>query len=356
MVVGETGLGKTTFMNTLFNTDLVESIIPETPQSTKTVVISPKTYELVEDGVSLNLCVIDTPGFGDRLNRSTDLEPIIEYIDEQFQAYYDAERSAEFRRAIPDTRVHALLYFIPPTGHTLKELDILALQTLSAKVNVIPVIAKADTLTPEEKVSFKRSILGGLDAHNIKIYPSAYPDDREMIVELEKHIPFTVIGSDNFVNAAGKKVRGRSYRWGVVEVENVKHCDFIYLRELIMTSCLHELIDITHSHHYHNYRAGLLRRGGRPESILACDEQYEVRIENTKATLSEEMLRKEEEMRQTFVQKVREKEQSLRQREEQLNQRRQQLMAELEEQRRLIEAEEREMNDMLNANRSTRRK
>jgi hypothetical protein len=45
------------------------------------------------------------------------LNPIVEYIDNQFEAYHTAERSSEFRRAIPDTRIHALLYFIPPTGH-----------------------------------------------------------------------------------------------------------------------------------------------------------------------------------------------------------------------------------------------
>lgn len=47
----------------------------------------------------------------------TSLNPIVEYIDNQFEAYHTAERSSEFRRAIPDTRIHALLYFIPPTGH-----------------------------------------------------------------------------------------------------------------------------------------------------------------------------------------------------------------------------------------------
>lgn len=40
----------------------------------------------------------------------------------------------------------------------LKELDILTLKTLAAKVNVIPVIAKADTLTPTEKLRFKQLV------------------------------------------------------------------------------------------------------------------------------------------------------------------------------------------------------
>jgi septin family protein len=41
---------------------------------------------------------------------------------------------------------------------SLKELDIKALQDLSAKINVIPVIAKADTLTQEEKSAFKKTV------------------------------------------------------------------------------------------------------------------------------------------------------------------------------------------------------
>ncbi|PKY46109.1 Septin [Rhizophagus irregularis] len=353
MVVGESGLGKTTFMNTLFNTPLKEEILPKNPQATQTVEIVPVHYELVENGVTLNLTVVDTPGFGDQLNREHNLNPIVEYIDNQFEAYHTAERSSEFRRAIPDTRIHALLYFIPPTGHALKELDIKALQVLSTKVNVIPVIAKADTLTHEEKSAFKKTILRDIDSNNIRTFPTAYPDDRESVEELEKYIPFTVIGSDTFVEVEGKKVRGRLYRWGVVEVENEQHCDFIHLRELLMTHALHDLLETSHTVHYHNFRAQRLRSSGRPESILACDDSYEHRIERSKQNMAEDMIKKEEEMRQNFVLKVREKEASLREREEQLNQRRQQLMAELEEQRLALADEEREFQELYNASRST---
>ncbi|CAG8530824.1 7681_t:CDS:10 [Paraglomus brasilianum] len=354
MVVGESGLGKTTFMNTLFNTSLKEEIPAKNPQATKTVEIDPVHYELVEDGVTLNLTVVDTPGFGDQLNRENNLAPIVKYIDDQFEAYHAAERSPGFRRAIPDTRIHALLYFIAPTGHALKELDIKALQVLSAKVNVIPVIAKADTLTQDEMAAFKKTILRDIEANKIKIFPTAYPDDRESVEDLEKYIPFTVIGSDQFVDVDGKQVRGRIYRWGIVEVENENHCDFVHLRELLMTHALHDLLETSHTVHYHNYRAEKLRSNGRPESILACDESYEFRIERSKENMAEDMSKREEEMRQNFVLKVREKEASLREREEQLNQRRQQLMAELEEQRLVLAAEEREFQELYNQSRNAR--
>jgi hypothetical protein len=36
------------------------------------------------------------------------------------------------------------------------------------------------------------------------------------------------------VEVGGKKVRGRQYPWGVVEVENPEHCDFVKLRSAVV--------------------------------------------------------------------------------------------------------------------------
>jgi len=52
-----------------------------------------------------------------------------------------------------------------------------ALKTLSQKVNVIPIIAKADSLTAEEKVSFKHIIAQELEDYAIRTFPSSYPED-----------------------------------------------------------------------------------------------------------------------------------------------------------------------------------
>ena len=40
-------------------------------------------------------------------------------------------------------------------------------------------------------------------------------------------IPFAVIGSTNSYEVGGSMVRGRQYPWGVVEVDNEQHCDFV---------------------------------------------------------------------------------------------------------------------------------
>ncbi|KAF8979533.1 Septin 4 [Entomortierella lignicola] len=270
---------------------------------------------------------------------------MLEYIDQQYETYMSAERHPGFRTTIPDTRVHAVLYFLAPTGHGLKELDIKALKTLSQKVNVIPLIAKGDTMTPEEKIAFKNILLRDFEEYQIKTFPSSYPDHVDGAEELFKHIPFTVLGSDNFQVIGGKKVRARAYRWGVVEVENAEHSDFVYLRELLLVTCLHDLVESTHDVHYHGYRAKALRAKGRPTSLLECDETYDSHLENSKQA-KDNMERKEEEIRQKFIEKVHETEAALREREEQLMARKAEMVAELEQYKALLEAQQREVDEL----------
>ena len=185
-------------------------------------------------------------------------------------------------------------------------------------VNVVPVIAKADTLTIEERDSFKQRIKEDLHFHGINIYPTAYgAEDEEdaaanhkievstsvsvppffslsatlylnnpnIGTKLDKnndtriserchvptflsitlqffaldfcplfsllslslspslplplpprqqYIPFAVIGSDREVAVGGKKLLGRQTKWGFIEVENRKHCEFSQLRDMLI--------------------------------------------------------------------------------------------------------------------------
>src|SRR5215475_11486881 len=69
-----------------------------------------------------------------------------------------------------DLRVHACLYFIRPTGHTLQPLDIEVMKRLGSRVNLIPVIAKADTLSRSDLDKFKRRIRQVIDAQEINVF------------------------------------------------------------------------------------------------------------------------------------------------------------------------------------------
>ena len=51
---------------------------------------------------------------------------------------------------------------------------------------------------------------------------------------LQQYIPFAVIGSDREVAVGGKKLLGRQTKWGFIEVENRKHCEFSQLRDMLI--------------------------------------------------------------------------------------------------------------------------
>lgn len=70
MVVGESGLGKSTLINTLFNTTLYprKEVPPPHQERPKTVAIESISSDIEENGVRLRLNVVDTPGFGDYIN------------------------------------------------------------------------------------------------------------------------------------------------------------------------------------------------------------------------------------------------------------------------------------------------
>ncbi|KAJ7324943.1 hypothetical protein JRQ81_017963 [Phrynocephalus forsythii] len=269
MVVGESGLGKSTLINSLFLTDLYpERIIPGAAEKIeRTVQIEASTVEIEERGVKLRLTVVDTPGYGDAINCRDCFRTIISYIDEQFERYLHDESGLN-RRHIVDNRVHCCFYFISPFGHGLKPLDVEFMKAIHNKVNIVPVIAKADTLTLKERERLKKRILDEIEEHSIKIYhlPDAESDEDEDFKEqtrlLKTSIPFCVVGSNQLIEAKGRKVRGRLYPWGVVEVENPEHNDFLKLRTMLITH-MQDLQEVTQDLHYENFRSERLKKGGR---------------------------------------------------------------------------------------------
>ncbi|KAF0290891.1 Septin-4 [Amphibalanus amphitrite] len=261
MVVGETGLGKSTLINSLFLTDLYKDRQPTDPTEkiNKTTKIEKRTMEIEEKGVRLRLTVVDTPGFGDALNCEESYRVCEKYIDDQFNKYFQDESGLN-RRNIQDNRVHCCLYFIPPYGHGLRQLDIEFMRRLHKKVNLVPVIAKADVLTQKEKKRLKENMMKDIAANQIEIYefPECDPEEddefKRQDAELKASFPFAVIGSNTVLEVAGRRVRGRQYPWGVVEVENQQHCDFVKLRTMLISTHMHDLKDMTQEVQYENFR------------------------------------------------------------------------------------------------------
>ena len=155
LVVGETGLGKSTLINSMFLTDIYNN--KASAKMEKTVEVGTHQVLLEEGGVKLSLTVVDTPGYGDAVDNTDCWEPVVEYVEKQFDKFLEAETRVK-RESLPDSRVHACLYFIAPSGHGLKRIDVEFMKRIHDKVNIIPVIGKADACTKEELVAFKQKV------------------------------------------------------------------------------------------------------------------------------------------------------------------------------------------------------
>ena len=143
---------------------------PEEPIRSTTE-IQAVSHIIEENGVRLRLNIVDTPGYGDLINNERCWDPIVKYIKDQHSAYLRKELTAQRERYLQDTRIHCCLFFIQPSGHALKPIDIVVLKKLSEFVNVVPVIAKSDSLTLEERAAFKERIKEEFAFHNLRMYP-----------------------------------------------------------------------------------------------------------------------------------------------------------------------------------------
>ncbi|KAJ9106344.1 hypothetical protein QFC21_001490 [Naganishia friedmannii] len=382
MVVGDSGLGKSTLINTLFEHKLYDLGAPRSlangssmngNANGRTVAIESKSADVEENGVRLKLTVVDTPGFGDHVNNDEAWKPIVDNIDSRFDAYLEQENRVN-RSKLMDNRVHACIYFIQPTGHScvpfkflspnpkmidlwgvlhlfrLRPIDIEFMRKLHHKVNLIPVIAKADTLTDDEVVAFKQRILNDIAHNNIQIFqPPIYDlEDEETIAEneeIQSKVPFAVVGSDTFVTTAdGRQVRGRAYPWGTIEVDNEAHCDFIKLRQMLIHTHMEELREHTNDVLYEQYRTQKLLSMGVAQDPSVFREINPAAKQAEERQLHEAKLSKmEAEMKMVFQQKVQEKESKLKQSEEELYARHREMKDALEKQRYELEERKRRL-------------
>lgn len=345
MAVGELGLGKATLINTLFNREILLNSLDYSAEMEADDAVKIKTHsaDIEEDGVKLKVNVITALGFGESTNNTDAWKPIVEEINHRFDLYLEAELRIN-RLTVPDDRIHAFLYFIEPTGHSLRALDIALMKQVHEKVNLIPVIAKLDTLTEEEIALFKQRIIDDLEYQGIKTFrPQEVEGEDEDTVAITKQIfkkfPFAVVGSTKEVETAdGRRVRGRKYPWGIIEVDNEDHNDFIKLRQLLIRNFLEELKEHTANTLYENYRSEkLLRMGIEQDNTVFREFDPFSRQEEEKALHEAKLAKMEAEMKAVFQQKVLEKEKKLQRSEADLFARHKEMKDKLTKQIKLLE-------------------
>lgn len=188
---------------------------------------------------------------------------------------------------------------------------------------------------------------------------------------VQSKIPFAIVGSDSLIpTPSGKTVRGRSYPWGIVEVDNEDHCDFVKLRQMLIRTHMEELREVTQEVLYERYREEKLLGMGVSQDDTVFKEikcvlppplplpsrarrltpvllVYAV-VRSPAAKMAEErslheakLTKMEAEMKMVFQQKVQEKEAKLKQSEEELYARHREMKDALEKQRVELEDKKR---------------
>ena len=98
-----------------------------------------------------------------------------------------------------------------------------------------------------------RQILAQLKEQGISTYEFPQEEAKTEEIWMRGLVPFAVVGSNTIIqvrtsifqiletkqldkskDANGKKVQGRSYPWGSVNIEERQHCDFQALRTLLL--------------------------------------------------------------------------------------------------------------------------
>ncbi|VDD75501.1 unnamed protein product [Mesocestoides corti] len=401
MLVGVTGLGKSTLLNTLFMTNVYSEENPGPSvryyKDGNNQSVSSTTFTVSEQNVNLTVTVVDTPGFGEALDNSCCWRLLVDEINRRNAAFMEAESRVN-RQTVgsggragrlgvyPEPLIHACLYFIPPTGHGLRLMDLEAMRALHDKVfasssvkpgcavvalhklpsgefyskvdafcpvqvNLIPIIAKADTMTVEECKAFKLAVQSQLLREGIRTYDfplSAMPEVTSCaatsttsndvrvaeVKRLRLRQPFAVCTSSTVItkeDGTKARVRCRVYPWGTVETDSLEHNDFQALKTLLMRYFMQDLIDVTYTTHHANYRTNhllnimqaanfSLQDGREPLSQLDAERHaHQLKLD-----------RLVEEMNEVYVEKVREREKRLKDTEREMAEKIRQMQQQLE--------------------------
>jgi len=214
---------------------------------------------------------------------------------------------------------------------------------LHDRVNIIPVIAKADTMTPEECAEFKKMVAKEIAEHKIRIYE--FPPDPDDAEEAKEHkqfksrVPFAIVGSNTVCDVGqGRKVRCRKYPWGIVEVDNLEHNDFIALRNMIVRTHIIDLFDVTRFVHFENFRCRqLISTASNNDRVAPLNKDPFTQMEEQRREYEAHMKQEEAKREQIFQEKLAEKQEKLKQVEKEVDRHVEQMKVSLEQKRRDLE-------------------
>ncbi|KAK9793210.1 hypothetical protein WJX73_008550 [Symbiochloris irregularis] len=274
IIAGGAGLGKSTFIKQFFHDFVSEDFVPHdgTPTAVK---------EFSREGGAASLCTHlpepiltsnseyklywhfqDTPG-RTNLNNSAVKDLVIKHLQSEQEAHFRMRMdhgTAEGNAATDgrsDRLIDLALYFIAPQSFGQMDVDFIA--ELSKEVVVIPVCAKADTMTVEERAAFHHQVKERLTAEGI-----TYGFIDEEIAAAASNVgitshkeplngpPFLMVSSNSYKQIGSELQPVRSYPWGDCIATDPRHSDYALIKEFITTTAFHKLRSAK-KRHFHRY-------------------------------------------------------------------------------------------------------
>ena len=229
MILGDSGLGKTSFINTFmyFKFNFLQKFEEATDVIPTTSEMIHKKAKRTEGSIEFNIDMIDTPGYGSYRNVQTWLKYITGYIFNKIVEYKLTHKRV-------DERVHCCLFFI---DSVLKQADMVALKELQKYTAIIPVIGKADTCTVDEIKNYKKIIISQLKEAEIEYFqygeygPAANNGFQSFLGECP---PFCVISAASRIISDSRCLYGRKYMWGTCDINNPFHSDFPLIKKYLI--------------------------------------------------------------------------------------------------------------------------
>ncbi|KAG7664187.1 SPR28 [[Candida] subhashii] len=233
--------------------------------------------------IPIKLQVFLTPTSPNHSPTTTPIQ-LQKFIEDQYRTVLQEELKINRNPTLPDSRIHVALYFLRGNIKGLSVFDRLMMQHLGPRVNLVPVLAKADGMTRVECGEVKRVVLDDIEMSGIKIFKfdegvggeeeghrDGDGEEVEYVRYLQSCLPFAVIGANNIEEredgGEGKKKLVRRNKFGDIDIEDERICDFKLLKNILFGSHLQEFKDITIHNLYEQFRAQELSKQATTTTI-----------------------------------------------------------------------------------------
>eukprot|EP00892_Ulva_mutabilis_P009731 jgi/Ulvmu1/712/UM010_0084.1 len=266
LVVGDSGLGKTTLVRCLLAVP-GEAMVLHDGSSTSfheftkrpEDFLSSVEWDDADDHIHWVYQIQDTPGYGDDLNLQANIDRVKSYIRNQNEAWLRLENSAQRGELADkvDPRVDICLFCLPP--HRVRNIDMLFMWEISQLVPILPVVTKADTMTIKESIQYRTELhrklqfpllpgrRGGINLFQFSEDAMAHCLPNNAIAHAAAMRPPFLVVCSNFYNKERltqpepELWPERKYMWGTSQAMNPQHSDLLLLRKLLLEEAVEEI-------------------------------------------------------------------------------------------------------------------